>query len=179
MKQSPSLPRLQLIGFLFTSLGGSLLHFVYDWTNQSLLAAPFSAVNESTWEHMKLLFFPMFVFALVENRFSAAKRDDFWCVKLAGIVTGLTMIPVLFYTGSGVFGPLPDWLNITIFFLSAAVAYLLETRLFRTGRLRCRHPWFAFAAICLILLAFVHFTFFPPELPLFQDPLTGTYGLQK
>lgn len=59
----------QFAGFTVTSLGGTLLHFLYDWSNQSIFAAPFSAVNESAWEHMKLLFFPMFIFALIQSCF--------------------------------------------------------------------------------------------------------------
>lgn len=94
MKRNLSL--WQLAGFAFTSIGGTLLHFLYDLTGQSVVAAPFSAVNESTWEHMKLLFFPMFVFALVQSRFFG-ERPDFWCVKLAGSAAGLALIPVLFY----------------------------------------------------------------------------------
>ena len=43
-------------GFLFTAAVGALLHFSYDWSGGTVLAAAFSAVNESTWEHMKLLF---------------------------------------------------------------------------------------------------------------------------
>ena len=59
----------QFSGFSLSSLGGTLLHFLYDWTNESILIAPFSGVNESTWEHMKLLFFPLFLFALIQSRF--------------------------------------------------------------------------------------------------------------
>ena len=54
MKRSVGLG--QLLGFAVTSLGGTLLHFLYDWTGKAAWAAPFSGVNESTWEHMKLLF---------------------------------------------------------------------------------------------------------------------------
>lgn len=46
----------QLWGFAVTSLGGTLLHFLYDWLDKPAWIAPFSGVNESTWEHMKLLF---------------------------------------------------------------------------------------------------------------------------
>lgn len=174
-----AIPLLQFIGFLFTSIGGVLLHFLYNWSNQSLLAAPFSAVNESTWEHMKLLFVPMFIYSLIESHF-LDKREDYWCVKLIGIVSGLVLIPVLFYTGHGIFGEWPDWVNILIFFLSVATAYGLETRLFSRSAsqvLPCPAPWLAFAIISLIALVFVHFTFFPPKLPLFQNPLDGSYGL--
>ncbi len=166
----------QFAGFVVTSLGGTLLHFLYDWTDQSILIAPFSGVNESTWEHMKLLFFPMFLFALVQSRFFK-EYAGFWCVKLMGLVTGLVSIPVLFYTYNGVLGRSPDWINITIFFIAAAAAFILETRLFKKESLRCKRPRLAFAAICLIGVLFVVFTFVTPPLPVFQDPLTKTYGI--
>ena len=44
-------------------------------------------------------------------------------------------------------------------------------------RLKCKHPRLAFAAICLLAALFIVFTFLPPQIPLFQDPLTGTYGI--
>lgn len=166
----------QFAGFALSSLGGTLLHFLYDWTNENILIAPFSGVNESTWEHMKLLFFPLFIFALIQSRFFK-EYENFWCVKLAGIVTGLVLIPVLFYTYNGVFGKSPDWVNIAIFFISAAAAFLLETRLFKKDCLHCKRPWLAFGSICLIGVLFVVFTFATPQIPLFQDPLTGTYGI--
>lgn len=165
----------QFAGFCLSSLGGTLLHFLYDWTHQSLLIAPFSGVNESTWEHMKLLFFPLFVFALVQNRYFK-EYSSFWCVKLVGIVTGLLAIPVLFYTYNGAFGPSPDWINITIFFVSAAIALGFETTLFQKNTLP-RFPRVSFFFLCAIGILFVLFTFIPPQIPLFRDPLTGQYGI--
>ena len=87
----------QLMGFAVTSLGGTLLHFLYDWLGNAVWAAPFSSVNESTFEHMKLLFFPMLIFAVVQS-FFFRDRKDFWCVKLLGILLGLSLIPINFYT---------------------------------------------------------------------------------
>ena len=176
MKKDFSLWRFA--GFALVSLGGTLLHFLYDWTGKSILAAPFSGVNESTWEHMKLLYFPLLLFALVQRRFFSA-FDSFWCVKLLGTLLGLILIPVLFYTYNGAFGRSPDWLNITFFFISTAAVFLVETYLFRQNALRCRFSKLAPGLLCLIGLLFVIFTFLPPKLPLFRDPVTGTYGLQS
>ena len=166
----------QAVGFAAVTFGGTSLHFLYDWTGESILISPFSGVNESTWEHMKLLFWPLFLFALVQRMFF---KDDenYWCVKLADILLGLVLIPVLFYTYNGVFGKSPDWINITIFYISAALVFLFEWWAFKKDRLPCKYPWLAFAAICLIGVLFVVFTFAPPQIPLFQDPLTGTYGI--
>ncbi|MBR5543065.1 MAG: hypothetical protein IKU65_03100 [Oscillospiraceae bacterium] len=166
----------QLFGFGFSTLGGTLLHFLYDWTNENVFVALFSGVNESTWEHMKLLFFPLFIFAAYES-FFFKERGDFWCVKLAGIMTGLFLIPVLFYTYNGVIGKSPDWINIAIFFISAAVAFIIETKLFEKKKLKCRAQRLAFLLICFIAVLFIVFTFAPPALSIFRDPLTGIYGI--
>ena len=166
----------QLFGFAVTSLSGTLLHFLYDWTGESVPAAPFSGVNESTWEHMKLLFWPMLLFAVVQ-RFFFRDTVSFWCIKLRGILLGLLLIPVLFYTYNGAVGRSPDWLNIAIFFVAAAVSYIYETRLFAQVSVRCRFQKFAFAVLLLIAVLFIVFTFAAPKIGLFQDPLTGKYGI--
>lgn len=164
-------------GFVFVSLIGSVLHFVYDWTAQNILAAPFSAVNESTWEHMKLLFFPMFIFALIQSYFFK-EFSNFWCIKLIGILAGLILIPVLFYTINGVFGKTPDFINIAIFFISAAIAFIIEAYLFKAYH-SCKSPFCAFVSICFIGLLFIVFTFLTPHIPLFLDPITNTYGIKR
>ena len=166
----------QFFGFAMTSLGGTLLHFLYDWLGEAAWVAPFSGVNESTWEHMKLLFWPMFLYAIVQS-FFFKDRGDFWCVKLRGTLLGLGLIPVLFYTCNGVIGKTPDWFNIAIFFISAAAAYLYETRLFERGTETCRRPRWAVAVLCGLGVLFTVFTFFTPEIGLFRDPLTGSYGI--
>ena len=159
-----------------TALGGTLLHFLYDWLGKAVWIAPFSGVNESTWEHMKLLFWPMFLYAVVQN-FFFRDRKDFPCVKLRGILLGLVLIPILFYTYNGVIGKSPDWINIAIFFISAAVAYIYETRQFNNGSTTCKNPKRAIILLCVIAVLFVVFTFRTPEIGIFQDPLTRTYGI--
>ncbi|MBE6674287.1 MAG: hypothetical protein E7596_04175 [Ruminococcaceae bacterium] len=165
----------QLMGFAITSIGGTILHFLYDWTNKNTLSALFSGVNESTWEHMKLLFFPMFIFALVQSRFFK-DFSGFWCVKLKGILLGLILIPVIFYTYNGIFGTSPDWINIAIFFISAAIAYIYEANLFKQD-FKCKFPKLPFVILCVIAILFFVFTFYPPQIPLFQDPITKLYGI--
>ena len=167
MKRNLSL--WQFSGFCLTSLFGTLLHFLYDWTNKNPLVAPFSAINESTWEHMKLLFFPLLIFALIESRFFKELKN-FWCIKLIGTLSGLILIPVLFYTYNGSIGKSPDWLNITIFFVSAAVTFWLETKLFKRNSLRCKKGIICFFILCTIGLLFIIFTFSPPNLLIFKDP---------
>ena len=166
----------QLMGFAVTSLGATILHFLYEWLGEAAFIAPLSGVNESTWGHMKLLFWPMFIFAIVQS-FFFKDRKEFWCVKLRGILLGLILIPVLFYTYNGVIGRSPDWLNIAIFFLSAAAAYIYEARQFQSKSISCNSQKFAIVFLCIIAVLFVVFTFRAPEIGIFKDPLSGMYGM--
>ena len=174
MKQASSL--WQWAGFALVTLGGTLLHFLYDWTGGNILTAPFSGVNESTWEHMKLLFWPLFLFAVVQRLFFREQKN-YWCVKLTGILLGLLIIPVLFYTYNGAFGKSPDWVNIGIFYVASGLVFLFERWAFHRDLLRCRYHWIALTLIGLIGVWFVVWTFAPPHIPLFLDPITGRYGL--
>ena len=166
----------QFVGFGVTSLGGTVLHFLYDWLGEAAWIAPFSGVNESTWEHMKLLFWPMLIFAAVQS-FFFKDRENFWCIKLCGILLGIILIPVIFYTYNGVIGRSPDWINIAIFFVCAAISYAYEGYLGKKEKLRCRSSKKALTLLLMIALLFVIFTFKTPELGIFRDPLSGTYGI--
>ncbi len=166
----------QFCGIVFTAVLGTLLHFLYNWTGSPFVAL-FSAVNESTWEHMKLLFFPSFIFTMIQARFIGKEYPNFWCVKLIGVTVGLIAIPVLFYTANGAFGTTPGWVNVLFFFLTIFIEYGLETHLFSVSYPQCRFPLLSIIFWVLLAAAFAVFTFFPPKIPLFLDPITLTYGI--
>ena len=167
----------QTAGFLFTSAFGVILHFLYDWTNQNRFVALFSGVNESTWEHMKILFFPLFIFSLIQYC-SFKDYSPFFCVKLKGILFGLILIPVIFYTLTGIFGELYDWVNIGIYFVSALAVFVFETMLFKNTN-NIKSGGICFVLILIIAVIFMVFTFFPPKIPLFLDMQENFYGIKK
>lgn len=170
----------QLAGFAFVTLLGSLLHFAYSWSGENPTVGAFTAVNESTWEHMKLLFFPMFLFSLFEWRFFTGV-PGFLRIKLCGTLLGLLLIPVLFYTYNGMFGKSPDFINIAIFFLAALAAFVYEgwqlVRVTEGDAEGGSSPALSLSVFFLLAVLFVLFTFFPPAIPLFRDPLDGGYGI--
>ena len=165
----------QLMGFAVTSFLGTVLHFLYECLKKSPIVAAFSGVNESTWEHMKLLFWPMLLYAAVQSFFFKS-YSDFICVKTRGILLGIGLIPVIFYTYNGVIGKSPDWVNIAIFFISAAVAYIYETRALSDNSTACRRPTLAWTILIFIAVLFIFFTFKTPHIAIYKDPLSGKYG---
>ena len=118
----------------------------------------------------------MLLFALFQRPFFKG-YDGFWCVKLRGTLIGLSLIPLIFYSYNGIIGKSPDFVNIAIFFIAAAIAYLYETRAFNDGGIYCKSEKTALGMILAIALLFVLFTFKAPEINLFKDPLTSEYGI--
>ena len=166
----------ELWGFAVTSLFGTLLHFLYDWLGGAFWIAPFSGVNESTFEHMKLLFWPMFGYAVFQSLFFRG-YENFWWVKLGGTLLGLSLIPIIFYTYNGVIGKSPDFVNIAIFFISAAAVFIYETVALNRGAKMHPSPKVAILLLSVIAVLFIVFTFLPPSLGIFRDPITGAYGI--
>ena len=166
----------QLMGFAITSFLGTVLHFLYDWLGKSPIVAAFSGVNESTWEHMKLLFWPMLVYTIVQSLFFKG-YDGFICIKTRGILLGIALIPTIFYTYNGVIGKSPDWINIAIFFISAAATYIYESRALKKDSVHYCRPRIAILILCLLAISFVLFTFRTPPLNIFKDPITESYGI--
>ena len=72
------IPRSQLIGFLFVGILGTFLHFLFDLTGGSTVAALISAVNESIGEHMKLIYYPMLLFSWIQYRKFGKSTVSFW-----------------------------------------------------------------------------------------------------
>ena len=168
----------ELGGFLFTGALGTLLHFVYEWSGGSALAACVSAVNESTWEHMKLLFVPVFLFSVVQVCVLGRDCPHLLWSRALSTLAGLALIPVLFYTYTGVLGFYVNWANIAVFYLADAGLCALAGWLLRRGRRGAL--WRQVAGLAVLwglMFAFVFCTFRPPHIALWQDPVTGLYGI--
>lgn len=160
--------------FLFISVLGVLLHFTYEWSGDNPIVALFSAVNESTWEHLKLLFFPMLLLTIIELLFTEKSQlpSNYLFARTIGILSGMAFIVIAFYTLTGVFAKLPDAVNITLYFLGVFLALCIENKINRGNSQN--HSAFAAIILLALTIAFFVFTKYPPSIGLFANPvLTG------
>ena len=131
IKDEKRIFNFQLFSFIFTSILGTLLHFTYEWSNNNQFVGLFSAVNESTWEHLKLLFFPMLITIIIGYFYIGKTVPNFLCAKTLGILTSILFTIIFFYSYTGILGTNIDFINILTFFLGVLfgeyVAYKLMT----------------------------------------------------
>ena len=166
-----------IAGALFTLIAGPLVHFIYDWFGGA--AAVFGAVNESTWEHLKLLFWPMALFGVLEYFAYGRKTPGFLPVRVLSILLGMLTIVTLFYTYKGILGFNFLAADIGTFVVGLLTAYLFSCpRLQNPNRVFLTSPAgpLALLAAAVLVACFVLFTFYPPHIGLFLDPVTGGYG---
>ena len=164
----------QIFNTIFVFALGTLLHFVYDWSGQNQIIGAFSAVNESTWEHLKLIYFPMLITTIAGVIYFGKTVPNFLCSKTIGILVALAFTVIFFYTYTGILGTNIAIIDISSFFIATLlgefVSYLLIV-----NRFKCNN-YVSILVLIALFICFVIFTNTPPKIGLFKDPITGHYG---
>ena len=177
MNSRTNLIKFQIFFTIFEIILGTILHFTYTWSKNNSLVGLFSAVNESTWEHLKLLFFPMLISTIVGYFTFQDTFPNFLCSKTIGIITAMLFTVIFFYTYTGIIGTNYAFANILTFILSVIigeyVAYILTINNFTFNKIFC------ISILIILTIFFFIFTFNPPKINLFKDPINGSYGIQK
>lgn len=158
-----------MIGIIFVVITGTLSHFLYDWSGNHRFVGYFTPINESIWEHMKLLFFPMLIYSLL---MILKFRRKYSCITSAlsfGILLGAFLIPLFYYAYTYILGKNVFILDISIFILSIVIAFWFSYWLTLSRRLES-YTSILGMLLCVLLVCFFFFTYNPPDVTIFQDP---------
>ena len=173
---APSARTLETVGAIVIVVAGTLFHFTYEWSGSSRVVGFFAPVNESVWEHLKLVLYPVLAFAVVEMKWI---RDParLWWAKLVEVVAAVVFITAFFYTYTGALGvDSVVAIDICSFVVAVIGGQWISYRLVvMPGPPPLPLPASLVVLASLIVL-FGVFTYAPPHLPLFQQTSTGIYG---
>ena len=78
------------------SIIGALAHFVYEWAHHNRTIGLFTAVNESTWEHIKIALTGAFLWGLYDG-FVYGYLPNYFLAKLTSLLVIAITIPSIFY----------------------------------------------------------------------------------
>ena len=165
----------QIITVIDSIILGTLLHFTYELSGENMIVGLFSAVNESTWEHLKLAFFPMLLMAIIGCFIIGKRTNNYWFAQALGILTAMSFITTFFYTYRGILGINIDALNIGSFIIAILLGGFISYRILTSGKIYNAER-VSIVFLIIVLLSFELYTFEPPQIALFEDPLTGAYG---
>ena len=162
--------------FLLISISGTLLHFTYKLSNKSIVVGIFSSVNESVWEHIKLLLTPIFFFNSI--KYILGCRNNFFIALFVELLLSIILIIVLSNLKVKIFGDKYNYINIIIFYVTAFIVSLAG---YVTENINvCNNVNIIFSIPCLVIfIMYLTFSVFPPKTKIFLDPITNTYGINK
>ncbi|MFX0032839.1 MAG: DUF6512 family protein [Candidatus Hermodarchaeota archaeon] len=167
----------ELIGMVFITLLGSFLHFLFELSGYFPPVGAIAAVNESVWEHLKLGFWPLVLFSLIEYRFIREETNNFVIAKAIGAFVIPIVIIVFFYSYTAILGFDSLFLDIFSFVLAIVIAQLVSYKILTLPKISNTYTIISWISILTLGILFVVFTYIPPYFPLFEDPVTSSYGI--
>ena len=167
--------------FIFIGLVGAALHFTFEFSNfENMVVAFFSAVNESTWEHLKMVFWPGVWFALIEYTYVRDRANNYLIAKAAS----LFIMPLVITVGWYLYTPFTQKsiykVDLFLFYLAVLLGQVVSYKLLTRAPLSRKANNFAVGSLIVMLVAFSTFTFYPPHIFLFENfdlRDTGQYGI--
>lgn len=158
---------------------GSLLHFAYDYSNKNKIVGLFAPVNESIFEHSKILLTPLLLFWFVLFFFikEEVNCDIYFFTTLVSIIVSIITMISFYYTYTGIIGYDKGFINILDLLISFVTGQLVANHVYTYSK---GIPWIlSILFIIFILLSFIYLTFNPLKIPLFYDKKSKTYGINK
>lgn len=165
------------ISILIISILGTLAHFLYEISKHNKVMALFTAVNESTWEHIKIALTPTFLYGLYDGLIYGANANYF-SAKLVSLLVIIIIIPLLFYSYQLITKKSILGIDICIFYIAIILAQMsfgyiidLEPVSFFIQYLSC-------IGLFVVFGFYMVSTLLPSKNFLFKDPISNKYGLK-
>ncbi len=172
------LKRWEIGGVFWIIIVGSVLHFLYELSNKSTLGAVFGPVNESLWEHLKLGYWSLAFFMLIEYWYVRKYTNSFFIAKTIGILAMNLLIVLGVYAYTAISKKHIFILDIGLFILGALLCQYISFRIMK-GNVNSAVNRAGLVGFVLIGIILVYFTFRPLHFSIFKDPSRGTYGIEK
>ena len=187
----------EIATFVVVMIGASALHFAFELSDFYEPMAVFASVNESTFEHLKIFFWPLLITALVEHAFIKGHVNNYWWGKAMALVAMPIAIVISFYfylgialpltgtgylaldIGTGAFGVVVA--NIVAYRILTAPEKGLAYRLLTAPEKGVVFRSAGLAIIALLAVFMASIAFFPPEVFLFENffgyEYSGEFGI--
>jgi hypothetical protein len=138
----------EIAGILFISVLGTTFHFVFQLSGYWRPIGWLAAVNESVWEHLKMVFWPGLIWALVEFIALQGEARNFWAAKALSLLSMPLIIIVVHYGAPALFRGDLLFLDILVFYLAIVTGQWLSFRVLTAAPLGAAAQWAGAAAHC-------------------------------
>ncbi len=157
-----------MIIFLF--LLSFLWHFMYDWF-PCVLTSIFFPVNESIWEHMKIIFYVLLIGSILEK-----KNNNYYLCLMVKPLVGVLFYLILFIPLYLIFGE-SMILSLSLMLFTYIIMELLGIKISKQEELNIKVLPIIIVILCITLFSML--TYYPLHNFLFFDSVKLGYGILK
>ena len=162
-----------ITGIIIICIVGTLLHFTYELSGHNKVVAIFSAVNESTWEHIKICMTPTILWSLLY----IGKPNYIIALSLT-LFTIILLIPLLFYTYTLFTKKSILFIDVICFYITVITSQLVFKYFINMDTLQDIYKYLSIILLVLELFCYMYLTFYPLKNFIFKDPITDKYGVE-
>lgn len=150
---------------------GTFLHFVYALSHENFIVSLFAPVNESVWEHLKMIFYPVFLVTIIISIALRHKNLPVFHAHSIAVLWGLVFLIVAYYTYSGILGYSVIAVDVILFYLTVIVIYTIAANLLMKERSVMPYALPGILVFLFMTAIFILFTLYPPKIGIFLPPL--------
>ena len=165
------------IGIIIICSIGTVLHFTYELSKHNRLVAIFSAVNESTWEHIKICMTPTILWSIYEMTIYGLNKN-FLLAKSLSFLTIILLIPILFYSYTIFTKKSILFVDVICFYITVICSQFVFKSIVTINSISDISIFLSAALLTIEFVAYLYLTFNPLKNFLFKDPITNKYGLE-
>ena len=167
---------INTLQFIYISFLSTFLHFSYDMTNHIFLFSIIGAVNESTWEHLKIGIFPWFTWFLIRSHYFSIINSYF--SNFIAILSFMITIVVIFYGSNYILKKHYLPISISSFYIGILSGICFE---YKIKKENIFHPVLEIIGLIgciLIIIAGLILTYYPIKCFLTLDVRYNMYGIE-
>lgn len=165
------------LSIIIISILGTFFHFLYDISKHNKVVGLFAAVNESTWEHIKIALTPTILWSIYDG-YIYGRNPNYFTAKLSSLLILITFIPTIFYLYKYFTNKPIIIVDILIFYIAIILSQFsfyniikLQTLGFATNYLSC-------ISIFIVFGFYMVLTLLPIKSFIFKDPITNKFGFK-
>lgn len=163
------------IAFIITTVIGTLLHFTYEWFGNNKVVGIFSAVNESTWEHVKMAITAVLLYSVYDYYVFGA-RPNYFLAKDISILILIIVIPSIFYAYMYITKKCILIIDIAYFILTIFLSQFAFYKIIEMNSVGKLVRYITVIVFFILIVFYLTSTLLPAKNFLFKDPITNKYG---
>lgn len=171
--------KIKVIGVFISFILAVILHFIYGWMPNTFISV-IAPVNESIWEHMKLIVSSSLIFSIFEYFIYKKKDivfDNFILSYAISCILGIIVYLLLYIPLNDIFGH-KAYIAISLLFLILIFVQVVSYYIMNKENIKHSND-IGILLIIIIYLIFGYLTYHPPKINLFYDYMNKGYGIIK